>query len=202
MPSSEHSQSQHSHLTHLILHHPLHLKMSQSTCHIGFSSYTHPLFPTNRTLFLSGSPVFEDSGWCSTATETANGRGTCWVRSTSVQQTSTLWRSSRVSTTSFRSMHTWPTLQPSWPGRVSSRNETAHRCAASTTSSGARTNASFSRPCASRREVILGFPAWGGGARPTSFGDATLICSTRGAPQGVTVISLQNSNGSFGRPMH
>ncbi|KAH9024545.1 hypothetical protein EDB84DRAFT_1440661 [Lactarius hengduanensis] len=54
--------------------------MSQSTRHIDFSSYTHPLFPTNRTLFLSGSPVFEDSGWCTTTTETANGRGTCWVR--------------------------------------------------------------------------------------------------------------------------
>ncbi|KAH9029753.1 hypothetical protein EDB83DRAFT_1855585 [Lactarius deliciosus] len=153
--------------------------MSQSTRHIEFSSYTHPLFPTNQTLFLHGSPVFEDSGWCSTATEIANGRGTFWVRSTSVQQTSTPWRSSRVSTTSFRSMHTWPTLQPSWPGPTSSRSGTAHR-----------------------REVILGSPAWEGGTRPVSFGDATPICSTRGAPQGVTVISLQNGNGPFGRPMH
>ncbi|KAH9029745.1 hypothetical protein EDB83DRAFT_1855257 [Lactarius deliciosus] len=176
--------------------------MSQPTCHIRFTSYNSPSFPTHRVLCLSERPVSEGSGWCNTTTEIANGQWTSWVRSTSVQQTSTPWRSSRVSTTSFRSVHTWPELQPSWPGRTSSRSETAHRYAAPTTSSVARTNASFLCPCTSRRGVVLSSPARGGGARPTSFRNATLICSTCGAPQGVTAISHQNGNGSFGRPMH
>ncbi|KAI9434561.1 hypothetical protein BJY52DRAFT_1231157 [Lactarius psammicola] len=168
--------------------------MSQSTCPIGFTIYTCPSFPTDWSLFLSESPVFEGSGWCSTAIETTSRQGTFWVHSTTL----TLWHSSRASTTSLRLIRTWPTVQPTVPGQTLPQSQTAQRCAALTTSNGAWTNASFSHPCAPRREVLLGTPAQGGGAWLTSFGGATMTCSTRSAPQRVTVISLQNGNGPFG----
>jgi hypothetical protein len=53
--------------------------MAQTTCHIGISIYTNPPFPTQWALVLSGSPVFEGDGWCSTAAITVNGWGQVWA---------------------------------------------------------------------------------------------------------------------------
>ena len=156
------------------------------TCYICFAPYTSPSFPTDRTLFHSEGPVFE--GWRNIPIQATNGWGTFPVHSRSLQPAT-------------RTLHTWPTSRLSFPGPTLPWSEPAQICVAPTTSSWARANTSFSRPYVSRREVLYGSPCRGGGAWPTSFGNASLTryqCTCRARPR-VTVTSLPNGCAPFGR---
>ncbi|KAH9024548.1 hypothetical protein EDB84DRAFT_1678075 [Lactarius hengduanensis] len=153
--------------------------MSQSTYHIGSTNYTPPSFPTHRTFFLSSeSPVFEGSGWCNTTIETANGPGTFWVGARMAGVTAFIAWSNIVSERDC-----------SWVRGPDDIQWGTDECVV------------LVPLCLQERDCI----------RLPSSGRKSLADFIRGrhsdlrhawAPQGVTVISHQNGNGSFGRPMH
>jgi hypothetical protein len=50
----------------------------RSACHVGVAFHTVPGFPTQWSVVLSQSQRFEGKVWCTTISETTNGRGTFW----------------------------------------------------------------------------------------------------------------------------
>ncbi|KAN0135099.1 hypothetical protein V8E53_006990 [Lactarius tabidus] len=162
--------------------------MSQPTFHIGIPLHP-PSFHTDRTFFVTPTPVLGGSGWCTTTVQTTNGWSACWVNSGSLPPASTQWRPSGASTTSHRPLHTWPT------GPTTPRNQPTQWHTVPVMSSGARGNTSFSCPCTSRKHVRFGSPVRGGGWQ-TSSGNAPLFCNMHSVPQSVRMVSFQNNGHS------